>query len=105
GRSLLNPDEVLNLGKDVAIAIQPDGHPHFLRPVDYWTLGEAFDHLRKTQPSLYWKPPLTYDENPYFSAPSPEEIVDADAGRDSRKGRMGRWFGARKREARMRQAQ
>lgn len=65
GRSLLNPDEIINLGKDVAIAIQPNGHPLYLKPVDYWRLGEAFGRLQNTHPSLYWEPPLEYDDNPY----------------------------------------
>ncbi len=71
GRSLLNPDEVLNLGKDVAIAIQPNGHPHYLRPVDYWNLTKAFVALQQTHPALYWQPPIAYDENPYFAPPPP----------------------------------
>ena len=70
-RSLLNPDEILNLGKDVAIAIQPDGHPHLLRPVDYWNLPKAFAGLREKHPALYWDPALAYDENPYFRPPPP----------------------------------
>ena len=68
-RSLLNPDEILNLGKDVAIAIQPNGHPHYLRPVDYWNLTRAFNYLGQEHPSLYWRPPLVYDENPYVEPP------------------------------------
>ncbi len=71
GRNLLNPDEVLNLGRDVAIVIQPNGHPHYLRPVDYWTLPDAFGSLREKHPDLYWEPPLGYDDNPYFAAPPP----------------------------------
>jgi hypothetical protein len=71
GRSLLNPDEVLNLGKDVAIAIQPNGHPHYLRPIDYWNLAEAFSSLREKHPGLYWDPPLIFHENPYFTPPPP----------------------------------
>src|SRR5208282_5716358 len=71
GRSLLNPDEVLNLGRNVAIAIQPNGHPHYLKPIDYWNLGEAFAALRQKHPTLYWQPPLIYDENPYFAPPPP----------------------------------
>ena len=72
-RSLLNPDEVLNLGRDVAIGIQPNGHPHYLRPVDYWQLEEAFAALRKKYPALYWQPPVIYDENPYFAPPEPRD--------------------------------
>jgi type IV secretion system protein VirD4 len=71
GRSLLNPDEVLNLGRDVAITIQPKGHPHYLRPVDYWDLTKAFVALRQNHPTLYWQPPIAYDENPYFAPPPP----------------------------------
>jgi type IV secretion system protein VirD4 len=75
GRSLLNPDEILNLGSDVAILLQPKikrkGHPHYLRPIDYWNLPEAFDSLRKKHPSLYWEPPLQYDKNPYVDPPPP----------------------------------
>lgn len=66
-RLLLTPDEVLNLGKGVAIALQPDGHPHYLKPVDYWKLTEAFSGLREKHRSLYWQPPLAFDENPYFA--------------------------------------
>jgi type IV secretion system protein VirD4 len=74
GRSLLNPDEIINLGKDVAIVIQPNGHPHYLKPVDYWRLGEAFGSLRNTHPSLYWDPPLEYDDNPYLGTRREGEI-------------------------------
>lgn len=74
GRSLLNPDEILNLGRDVAITIQPYGHAHYLRPVDYWNLPVAFGALRKRHPAFYWNPPLAYDENPYFAAPIPPPL-------------------------------
>lgn len=66
GRLLLTPDEVLNLGKHVAIALQDEGHPLYLRPVDYWRLTEAFAALQQKYPSLYWEPPLYYDENPFI---------------------------------------
>jgi type IV secretion system protein VirD4 len=71
GRYLLNPDEVLNLGRGVALVLQPNGHPHYLRPVDYWDLPKAFASLRERHPSLYWEPPLCYDKNPYVEAPPP----------------------------------
>jgi type IV secretory pathway TraG/TraD family ATPase VirD4 len=80
-RALLNPDEILNLGRDVAIAIQPNGHPHYLKPVDYWNLTRAFDYLGQEHASLYWKPPLVYDENPYVEPPPPPPGSDqAGAG-------------------------
>lgn len=65
GRSLLNPDEVLNLGRDVAIALNPNTAPLYLRPVDYWRIEEAFDDLREKHEDLFWNPPLEYDANPY----------------------------------------
>jgi type IV secretion system protein VirD4 len=68
GRSLLNPDEIMNLGSDVAIVTHPHGRPHFLRTVDYWELKKAFGYLRKRYPALLWEPPLKYDPNPIFEA-------------------------------------
>ncbi len=65
GRDLLMPDEAMRLGRDVAILINPDDKPHYLRPVDYWELPEAFVSLRKYYPDLYWDPPLKWDRNPY----------------------------------------
>lgn len=87
GRSLLNPDEVLNLRKNVAIAIQPNGHPQYLRPVDYWNLPLAFASLQEGHPNLYWNPPLTYDPNPYVATDEIEvhELsVGEELGQDSR---------------------
>jgi type IV secretory pathway TraG/TraD family ATPase VirD4 len=69
GRDLLTPDEILNLGRDVAILLNPSTAPHYLRPVDYWELTQKFAYLQKTHPSLYWKPPLSYDDNPYIKSP------------------------------------
>lgn len=64
GRSLLTPDEVMHLGRDVAIALQPDDRPHYLRPIDYWNLPNAFSLVKQRCPQLYWDPPLAYDEHP-----------------------------------------
>jgi len=71
GRSLLTPDEVMNLGRDVAIAMHPEGHPHYLKPVDYWNLFEAFGGYAANYPGLYLDPPLVYDDNPYATSPPP----------------------------------
>jgi type IV secretion system protein VirD4 len=71
GRKLLTPDEVINLGKDVAIVFQPEGLPMYVKPIDYWNLTKAFAHLAPSHPELYWAPPLTYDENPYFKKEPP----------------------------------
>lgn len=64
GRPLLMPDEVLNLGRDTAILLAPGDKPHYLRPVDYWQLPEAFTYLKEVYPHLYWEPPMKWDENP-----------------------------------------
>ncbi|MCF8709748.1 type IV secretory system conjugative DNA transfer family protein [Rhizorhapis sp. SPR117] len=66
GRPLLMPDEVLSLGRDVAIVLNPEGRPHYVRPVDYWQIPQAFASLAATYPKLYWEPPLAWDDNPYF---------------------------------------
>jgi type IV secretory pathway TraG/TraD family ATPase VirD4 len=96
GRSLLNPDEVLNLGRDVAITIQPNGHPHYLRPIDYWDLTKAFVALQQKHPNLYRQPPLGYDENPYFAPPPPPPPPPGGDGANGR-GRDGR-SGAKEKE-------
>jgi len=66
GRPLLMPDEIMNLGRDTAIVLNPLDHPHYLRPVDYWSLPDAFAYLKEKYPHLYWQPPLAYDDNPYY---------------------------------------
>lgn len=68
GRALLTPDEVLTLGRDIAIATHPHGRAHYLRPIDYWNLQAAFSHLAQSSPEAYWQPPLVYDPNPYYQA-------------------------------------
>jgi type IV secretory pathway TraG/TraD family ATPase VirD4 len=65
GRKLLTPDEIINLGRDVAIVFQPQGPPHYVRPIDYWDLARAFIYLVFTHQELFWVPPLEYDDNPY----------------------------------------
>ncbi|WP_312166633.1 type IV secretory system conjugative DNA transfer family protein [Phenylobacterium sp.] len=65
GRSLLMPDEVLALGRDIAILINPEDRAHYLRPVDYWRLPDAFATIAEHYPKLYWEPPLAFDSNPY----------------------------------------
>jgi len=64
GRALLMPDEILNLGRETAILLAPAEKPNYLRPVDYWKLGTAFQSMREDYPHLYWEPDLTWDENP-----------------------------------------
>lgn len=64
GRPLLMPDEILNLGRDTAILLAPGEKPHYLRPIDYWQLADAFITHSQIYPHLYWDPPLKWDENP-----------------------------------------
>jgi hypothetical protein len=71
GRRLLTPDEILRLGRDVAIVMQPEGRPMYVKPIDYWNLTSAFARLLFTHLKLYWVPPLIYDENPLYRKPPP----------------------------------
>jgi type IV secretory pathway TraG/TraD family ATPase VirD4 len=66
GRNLMNPDEILNLGTEVAIVLNPVEKPHYVRTVDYWNMAAAFNGYRDQLPALYWQPPLTFDPNPYI---------------------------------------
>lgn len=70
GRPLLMPDEVMNLGRDVALVTNPEGRPFYLRPVDYWQLSDAFSFMRKNYPDKLGEVfmHLTYDPNPYRKA-------------------------------------
>jgi type IV secretion system protein VirD4 len=81
GRPLLMPDEVLSLGRDVAIVLNPEGRPHYLRPVDYWQIPKAFASLAATYPMLYWEPPLGWDDNPYFVRGNKQEGEQAGGQR------------------------
>jgi type IV secretion system protein VirD4 len=72
GRDLLTPDEILNIGREVAILLNPRGLPFYLRPVDYWNLADTFAHLQEKYAQFYWDPPLEYDDNPYFKGPRPQ---------------------------------
>jgi type IV secretory pathway TraG/TraD family ATPase VirD4 len=85
GRDLLMPDEAMRLGRDVAILINPDDKPHYLRPVDYWDLPEAFEAYQRYYPHLYWQPPLKWDRNPYRAAqklPAQTPVTSAGGGPD-----------------------
>jgi type IV secretory pathway TraG/TraD family ATPase VirD4 len=75
GRNLLNPDEIMRLGREVAIALHPGAYPQYLKPVNYWELQKSFVRFREKHPQLYWNPPLTYEENPYIPDSKPPPIV------------------------------
>lgn len=73
GRPLMRPEEILTLGREYAIAFQPEGNPLFLQPIDYWNLTRAFDHMKGLHPRMYWEPPLTLDPNPYVQGADGEQ--------------------------------
>ncbi len=50
------PDEILNLGRDTAILLTPGDKPHYLRPVDYWQLADAFVSLKPYYPRMWNRP-------------------------------------------------
>lgn len=60
GRDLLTPDEVMNLGRDVAILLAPNSRPHYLRTVDYWALPTAFARHQAAHEEWYWNPPVAF---------------------------------------------
>lgn len=67
-RPLLMPEEVMQLGKGVAIAFNPVTWPHSLRLAKYWELTARFMQARKpTDP--YWDADFTKcDPNPFRKA-------------------------------------
>jgi type IV secretory pathway TraG/TraD family ATPase VirD4 len=79
-RDLLQPSEILNLGKNVAILIAPGSLPKYLRPIDYWQIPEAFVMFRDSSPKLFWDPPLFYDPNPLEPASRGSGSVPAKSG-------------------------
>jgi type IV secretion system protein VirD4 len=61
GVELMAPDEIMRLGRDTAILMPPRFYPHYLRPVDYWQLQDAFQEYPAAYPELY------FDRNPCLS--------------------------------------
>lgn len=78
GRRLLKPEEIMQLGPEVAISLQPKGRPLYLTPVDYWKLDAAFGKWRNTHPDLLWAPPMRIDPNPFYN---PDEDEEDDGGK------------------------
>jgi type IV secretory pathway TraG/TraD family ATPase VirD4 len=73
-RNLMNPDEILTLGRGAAILLNPTTKPQYLRPVDYWELAKSFEPLHAQLPHLYWEPELVWDANPYVSKSSRADV-------------------------------
>jgi len=73
-RNLMNPDEILTLGRSAAILLNPTTRPQYLRPVDYWELAKSFETLHEQLPHLYWEPELVWDANPYVSKTSRADV-------------------------------
>ncbi len=73
-RNLMNPDEILTLGREAAILLNPTTKPQYLRPVDYWALAQSFETLHEQLPHLYWEPELVWDANPYVPKASRADV-------------------------------
>ena len=80
GRALLTPDEIMLLGKNTAILLNPDTRPHYLHPVDYWNLKQAYQHLENSRHKTYWNPGLSYDRNPYINNSTALETIGSEEG-------------------------
>lgn len=65
GRALLTPDEVMQLGRNKAIVLQPAGRPFMAWGVDYWTIRDEFLPYADTSMRVYYEQPLVIDPNPY----------------------------------------
>lgn len=65
GRSLLTPDEVMQLGRDKAIVLPPAGRPFQVWGVGYWAIRDEFLPYREGAMQLYYSHPLVIDPNPY----------------------------------------
>ncbi|MBK8374963.1 MAG: type IV secretory system conjugative DNA transfer family protein [Sphingomonadales bacterium] len=68
GRSLLTPDEVMQLGRDKAIVLPPVGRPFLVWGLDYWRIRDEFLPFRETAMQCYYAHPLVIDPNPYAQA-------------------------------------
>lgn len=74
GRELLTADEIQHLGRDVAIVVNPEDRPFYLRTVDYWSLTAQFGPLAKEGGMRgYFTPAIRFDENPYVAKAKEEE--------------------------------
>lgn len=90
GRSLLFPDEILNLGKSAAFAFNPQDKPHYLKPVDYRQLEQYLDIFAKAQKFTF--PRFAYDPSPDHEHQQQQQQQQGGGGRseDARPGAMTR---------------
>jgi hypothetical protein len=59
------PDDILNLGKNVAIAVNPHERPHKLQPLDYWLLQDYLTAVaKKIRPAPVLPDLSAFDHNP-----------------------------------------
>ena len=65
GRSLLTPDEVMQLGREKAIVLPPSGRPFMVWGVDYRAIRDEFLPYRESGMRVYYEQPLVIDPNPY----------------------------------------
>lgn len=73
GRALLMPDEIMNLHRNKAIVLPPEGRPILVRPVDHWKMREEFFFYANTSMTAFYNPPVAVDENPYLKAKPPTD--------------------------------
>lgn len=68
GRSLLTPDEVMNLHRSKAIVLPPEGRAILVRPVDHWEFPREFQLFAEGSMRAFFMPPPLTDPNPYYQA-------------------------------------
>lgn len=73
GRSLITPDEVMQLGRDKAIVLPPAGRPFQVWGVGYWAIRDEFLPYREGAMQLYYSHPLVIDPNPYRQGAEEQE--------------------------------
>lgn len=76
GRSLLTPDEVMNLHRSKAIVLPPEGRAILVRPVDHWEFPREFQLFAEGSMRAFFMPPPLTDPNPYYQA-KPDEASPA----------------------------
>lgn len=79
-RALLMPEEVMQLGRNLAIAFNPIGWPHILSLANYWELTARFMQARKPA-DPYWDADFTKsDPNPFRKADQGDSAGNGQGG-------------------------